>query len=68
MMIKCLVIDDEPVARKGIAGYVSQTSFLSLAGICKSAVEANEFLHREKIDLLFLDIQMPDLTGIEFVR
>lgn len=68
MTIKCLVIDDEPVARKGIAGYVNQTSFLTLAGICKSAIEANEFLRREKADLLFLDIQMPDLTGTEFVR
>ncbi len=68
MTIKCLVIDDEPVARKGIAGYVGQIPFLTLAGICKSAVEANEFLHREKIDLLFLDIQMPNLTGIEFMR
>ncbi|MCC6727417.1 MAG: response regulator transcription factor [Saprospiraceae bacterium] len=68
MTIKCLVVDDEPLARKGIAGYVEQTPFLSLEGTCKSAVEANEALHREKIDLLFLDIQMPDLTGIEFMR
>jgi DNA-binding LytR/AlgR family response regulator len=68
MTIQCLVIDDEPVARKGIAGYVNQTPFLALAGICKSAIEANDFLHKEKVDLLFLDIQMPDLTGIEFVR
>jgi two-component system, LytTR family, response regulator len=68
MTIKCLVVDDEPVARKGIAGYVEQTPFLSLEGTCKSAVEANEVLHHQKIDLLFLDIQMPDLTGIEFMR
>ncbi len=68
MTIKCLVVDDEPVARKGIAGYVNQVPFLSLEGACKSAVEANEVLHQEKIDLLFLDIQMPDLTGIEFMR
>ena len=68
MTIKCLVVDDEPVARKGIAGYVEQVPFLQLEGTCKSAVEANDVLHREKIDLLFLDIQMPDLTGIEFMR
>ncbi|MBK8562628.1 MAG: response regulator transcription factor [Saprospiraceae bacterium] len=68
MTIKCLVVDDEPLARKGIAGYVEQTPFLSLMGTCKSAVEANEALHQEPIDLLFLDIQMPDLTGIEFMR
>lgn len=68
MTIKCLVVDDEPVARKGIAGYVGQTPFLELAGTCKSAVEANEVVHHERIDLLFLDIQMPDLTGIEFMK
>ncbi|HFA49868.1 MAG TPA: response regulator transcription factor [Bacteroidetes bacterium] len=66
--ISCLVIDDEPVARKGIAGYVEQTSFLSLAGTCKSALEANDFLRQQPVDLLFLDIQMPDLTGTDFVR
>lgn len=68
MKISCLVIDDEPVARKGMAGYVEQVPFLSLAGTCKSALEANELLHRQGVDLLFLDIQMPDLTGTEFVR
>lgn len=68
MMIKCLVVDDEPVARKGLAGYVNQTPFLVLSGVCKSAIEANELLHHDTVDLLFLDIQMPDLTGIEFVH
>ncbi|MFQ5446945.1 MAG: LytR/AlgR family response regulator transcription factor [Saprospiraceae bacterium] len=68
MNLSCLVIDDEPVARKGIAGYVAQIPFLSLAGSCKSALEASEILHRQPIDLLFLDIQMPDITGIEFMR
>ena len=68
LKINCLVVDDEPVARKGIAGYVEQTPFLSLAGTCKSALEANEFLRQNQIDLLFLDIQMPDLTGTDFVR
>ena len=68
MTIKCLVVDDEPVARKGIAGYVGQTPFLTLVDSCKSAIEANEILHKTEVDLLFLDIQMPDLTGTEFVR
>lgn len=68
MTIKCLVVDDEPVARKGMAGYVEQTPFLSLVDSCKSAIEANEVLHKKEVDLLFLDIQMPDLTGTEFVR
>lgn len=68
MNLSCLVIDDEPVARKGIAGYVGQIPFLSLKGSCKSAIEASDILHRQPIDLLFLDIQMPDITGIEFMR
>lgn len=68
MTINCLVVDDEPVARKGLAGYVDQIPFLELGGVCKSALEANEVLHQQKVDLLFLDIQMPDLTGTEFIR
>ncbi len=66
--LSCLVVDDEPVARKGIAGYVEQTPFLHLAGTCKGALEANEFLRKNSVDLLFLDIQMPDLTGTDFMR
>lgn len=68
MKISCLVIDDEPVARKGIALYVGQTPFLELKGVCKSALEATEIIREQHVDLLFLDIQMPDITGIEFVR
>lgn len=68
MTLNCLVVDDEPVARKGMASYVEQTPFLNLKGTCKSALEANDFLRNEDIDLLFLDIQMPDLTGIEFIE
>lgn len=68
MQLNCLVVDDEPVARKGIANYVEQTPFLRLAATCKSALEANDYLQNEEIDLLFLDIQMPDLTGVEFIK
>ena len=68
LTINCLVVDDEPVARKGIARYVEQTPFLTLAGTCKGALEANDFLQKKPVDLLFLDIQMPDLTGTDFVR
>ncbi len=67
-IINCLVVDDEPVARKGISRYVEQVPFLTLAGSCKSALEANNLMHKEQVDLLFLDIQMPDITGTEFVR
>lgn len=68
LKIRSLVVDDEPVARKGIATYVAQTPFLELAGMAKSAIEAGEMLQEEPVDLLFLDIQMPELTGIEFMR
>jgi DNA-binding LytR/AlgR family response regulator len=68
MMLNCLVVDDEPVARKGMAHYVEQTPFFKLIATCKSALEANDFLLENNIDLLFLDIQMPDLTGIEFIK
>ncbi|RMF30827.1 MAG: DNA-binding response regulator [Bacteroidetes bacterium] len=68
MTLHCLVVDDEPVARKGLAAYVEQVPFLKLVASCKSALEAAQILHEQPVDLLFLDIQMPDLTGIEFVR
>ncbi len=68
IMISCLVVDDEPVARKGIAGYVEQTPFLRLEGTCKGALEANDFLRNGTVDLLFLDIQMPDIIGTDFIR
>lgn len=68
LTITCLVIDDEPVARKGIARYVEQTPFLTLIGTCKGALEANDFLRKQPVDLLFLDIQMPDITGTDFLR
>lgn len=68
MKISCLVIDDEPVARKGLALYVSQTPFLELVGTCKSALEATAIMHEQDVDLLFLDIQMPELSGIDFMK
>ncbi|MAT52959.1 MAG: DNA-binding response regulator [Saprospirales bacterium] len=68
MKISCLVIDDEPVARKGLALYVEQTPFLELVGTCKSALEATSILHEQEVELLFLDIQMPELSGIDFMK
>jgi DNA-binding LytR/AlgR family response regulator len=66
--IRCLIIDDEPLALDLIESYVLKTSFLELAGKCASAFEAIEIIHQEPIDLLFLDIQMPDLSGLELTR
>jgi len=66
--ISCLIVDDEPLALNLIEGYVSKTPFLELAGKCSSAFEVLEKIGTAKIDLLFLDIQMPGLTGIELSR
>ena len=68
MKLKCLVIDDEPIAREGIAEYVRQVDFLELAGICASTIEANNILASQSVDLIFLDIEMPKLNGISFVQ
>lgn len=68
MKIRCLVIDDEPLARAGIEKYVDQIDFLERVASCKSAIQANTFLQNQKIDLLFLDIEMPNLSGIDFLK
>lgn len=68
MKIRCIIIDDEPLALKQILGFVKKTPFLELVASCKSAFEAMDVLDKEKVDLMFVDIQMPDLTGIDFVK
>jgi DNA-binding LytR/AlgR family response regulator len=67
-MINCLVVDDEPIAREGMMEYVRQIDYLNPVAQCKSAVEAAGLLKKNKVDLIFLDIQMPKLTGIEFLK
>lgn len=66
--IRCLIVDDEPLALNLIEGYVKKTPFLELAGRCNNAFEALERLGGGDIDLLFLDIQMPGLNGVELSR
>lgn len=66
--LKCCVIDDEPLAAKLIAGYVSQTPGLTLEGVYNSAHEGIRTLLAGEIDLLFIDIQMPQLSGLELVK
>jgi DNA-binding LytR/AlgR family response regulator len=66
--ISCLIVDDEPLALKLLEGYVNKTPFLELRGQCTNAVDALVVLNNEKIDLVFLDIQMPDLNGLELSR
>ena len=66
--ITCVIVDDEPMALNLVESYVKKTPFLELKQKCSSAIEAMEFIKEEPVDLLFLDIQMPDLTGIEFSK
>lgn len=67
-MIKCIAIDDEPLALKQMAAYISKTPFLELAGQFESAMPALAFLQEEVVDLMFVDINMPDLSGMDFVK
>ena len=66
--ISTMVVDDEPLAAQLLGDYVRQTPFLSLEGICSSAVEAFSMWQEHPADLLFLDIQMPELNGLEFSK
>lgn len=67
-MIKVLAIDDEPLALKQLVNYISKVPFLELAGQCRSAIEAKEMMEQEVVDAIFCDINMPDLSGMDFVR
>lgn len=67
MKLRCLIVDDEPLARKGMVEYVTQVPFLELAGTASRTSEAGEKLN-EGVDLMLLDIQMPKQTGLEFLR
>jgi DNA-binding LytR/AlgR family response regulator len=68
MTINCLVVDDELLARRLLSDYISKIPILTLVAACSSAMEAQAFLQNQQIDLLFLDIQMPDLTGTAFLQ
>lgn len=68
MKTRCLVADDEPIARQIVAGYIEQIPHLELCGSCKDAFEVMEQLRKQEIDLLFLDINMPKLSGIALLR
>jgi DNA-binding LytR/AlgR family response regulator len=67
-MIRCLAIDDEPLALKQLVTYISKVPFLELAAQCQSAMEARAFLENDTVDAIFCDINMPDLNGMDFVK
>lgn len=66
--INCLIIDDEPLAQEVIATHIAQVATLNLVQQCSNAMEAFEALHKNKIDLIFLDINMPVISGLNFLR
>lgn len=68
MNIRCLAIDDEPLALKQIGSYIEKTPFLEVVKLCRSAFDAIEFLSNNEVDLMFVDINMPDLNGMDFVK
>jgi len=67
MNIRCLIIDDKPLAIDILADYVAKTPFLELAATTTNPIEGLSIIRNEKIDLVFLDIQMPELTGLQFM-
>ncbi len=68
MKIRCIAIDDEPLALKQIGDYIRQTPFLELVSLCNNSVSALEQLRDNNIDLMFVDISMPDLSGLDLVK
>jgi len=66
--ISCIITDDEPFARKGLQGYVEKIGFFDLKGVCEDALQLSDLMQTQTVDLLFLDIQMPHITGVEFLR
>ena len=67
-MLKCIAIDDEPLALRQIAAYIAKLPYLHLAASCNNALAAQQLLAAQPVDLIFVDINMPDLNGVEFVR
>lgn len=67
-MVKCIAIDDEPLALRQITSYIDRTDQLELVAACRSAEEALKVVENEHVDLIFVDINMPDMNGLEFVR
>ena len=67
-MINCIAVDDEPLALKQLENYISQVPFLDFKGGCRCAAEAMKYIRDDIVDAIFLDINMPDINGIDFVK
>lgn len=68
MMIRCIAVDDEPMALDKLKSYIERIPFLELAGLCSSTYDAMKILSEEHIDAMFIDINMPDINGLDFVK
>lgn len=66
--MNCLIVDDDRGSAKLIENYISKTNFLHLSGICSNAIKAKEFLENNKVDLIFLDIEMPEMSGLDLAE
>ncbi len=68
MKINCIIVDDEPASREVLEKYISDTDILNLVAECKNAVEANEVLKNKSVELMFLDINMPKISGVQLLK
>lgn len=68
MKIRCIAVDDEPMALDKLRNYIERVPYLELAGLCEGTYEAMQILSAEKVDAMFIDINMPDMNGLEFVK
>ena len=67
-MIRCIAIDDEPLALQQMEGYIKKTPYLELVASCQSALDAKEIIEKDKVDAIFCDINLPELNGLDFVK
>lgn len=67
-MINCMIVDDEPLARQGLTRYVNDLDFLNLVGTCENPIQLTTMLEKTPTDLIFLDIQMPKMSGLDFLK
>src|SRR3954468_18256039 len=67
-MLRCIAIDDEPLALELLEDNISKVPFLELVALCSNPIEAMQVLQQESVDLIFLDIKMPGLTGLQFIQ
>src|SRR5687767_4282009 len=68
MKLKCIITDDEPLSAEGLAKYLEVIDYLELVGVAQNPLELNKLLESQPVDLIFLDIQMPFMTGLDFLK